>query len=143
MRTPRAVRAWQSADAALAAEIHRRPVGGGADVAMAEDPGWTPHRQFAPEELRYNPITHQVDVFVNVDGDIQKCEPSVGEPRAIGLRQSLGNRRKNIARQGLLWRVALENLETWATQPEKRLVRVQVSVQKAPARLGIWPFLEA
>ena len=34
----------------------------------------------------------QVDVFVNVDGDIQKCEPSVGEPRAIGLRQSLGNR---------------------------------------------------
>ena len=30
-------KAWQSADAALAAEIHRRPVGGGADVAMAED----------------------------------------------------------------------------------------------------------
>ena len=31
------LKAWQSADAALAAEIHRRPVGGGADVAMAED----------------------------------------------------------------------------------------------------------
>eukprot|EP00435_Cladocopium_sp_Y103_P048060 s486_g14.t1 len=86
MRTPRAVRAWQSADAALAAEIHRRPVGGGADVAMAEDPGWTPHRQFAPEELRYNPITHQVDVFVNVDGDIQKCEPSAEEYRQMLVR---------------------------------------------------------
>lgn len=86
MRTPRAVRAWQSADAALAAEIHRRPVGGGADVAMAEDPGWTPHRQFAPEELRYNPITHQVDVFVNVDGDIQKCQPSAEEYRQMLVR---------------------------------------------------------
>ena len=35
-------------------------------------------RQYSPEELVYNPITHQVDVFVNKDGDIQKCEPSAG-----------------------------------------------------------------
>ena len=86
MRTPRAVRAWQSADAAFVAKINRRPVGGGAEVAMAEDPGWSPHRQMAPEELRYNPITHQVDVFVNVDGDIHKCEPSAEEYRQILVR---------------------------------------------------------
>ena len=27
----------------------------------------------------------QVDVFVNVDGDIQKCQPSVGEPQGTQL----------------------------------------------------------
>eukprot|EP00913_Durusdinium_trenchii_P011438 g10741.t1 len=86
VRIPRAVRAWQSADAALAPEIRRRPPGGGADVAVAEDVGWTPNRQFSPEELRYNPITHQVEVFVNVDGNIQKCEPSADEYRQMLIR---------------------------------------------------------
>ncbi|CAJ1358844.1 unnamed protein product [Effrenium voratum] len=86
MRTPRAVRAWQSADEAMAAEIRTRPPGGGPDVAVAEDAGWAPNRQFSPEELRYNPITHQVEVFVNVDGDVQKCLPTAEEYREMLLR---------------------------------------------------------
>ena len=36
VKTPRAIRAWQSAEAAFQAELHRRPVGGGADLAVAE-----------------------------------------------------------------------------------------------------------
>ncbi|CAE7608658.1 DnaJ-1 [Symbiodinium sp. CCMP2456] len=86
MRTPRAVRAWQSADEALVAEVHCKPPGAGPDIAMAEDAGWAPNRQFLPEELRYNPITHEVEVYVNRDGNVQKCEPSAHEYREMVRR---------------------------------------------------------
>ncbi|CAE7353242.1 unnamed protein product [Symbiodinium natans] len=88
MRTPRAVRAWQSADEALVAEVHCKAPGGGPDVAMAEDAGWAPNRQFLPEELRYNPITHEVEVYVNRDGNVQKCEPSAQEYREARVMQA-------------------------------------------------------
>ncbi|CAE7945359.1 DnaJ-1 [Symbiodinium sp. KB8] len=53
---------------------------------MAEDAGWAPNRQFLPEELRYNPITHEVEVYVNRDGNVQKCEPSAHEYREMVRR---------------------------------------------------------
>jgi len=101
MRTPRAVRAWQSADEALVAEAHCKPPGGGPDVAMAEDAGWAPNQQFTPEELRYNPITHEVEVFVNNGGNVQKCEPSAQEYREMVRRLEAAppkkGRRKGLA----------------------------------------------
>ena len=45
-------------------------------------------RQYSPEELVYNPITHQVDVFVNKDGDIHKCEPSAWESKQVSMSRT-------------------------------------------------------
>ncbi|CAJ1358845.1 unnamed protein product [Effrenium voratum] len=83
MRTPRAVRAWQSADEAMAAEIRTRPPGGGPDVAVAEDAGWAPNRQFSPEELRYNPITHQAEEYREMLLRLESAAPHKGRRKGL------------------------------------------------------------
>lgn len=69
-------RAWHSADAAS----------GNPALNVAEDPGWHPARLKNCEEVKYNPILHEVNVYIRKDGQIERAQPSKPELREIMQR---------------------------------------------------------
>eukprot|EP00930_Biecheleria_cincta_P100676 TRINITY_DN92289_c0_g1_i1.p1 TRINITY_DN92289_c0_g1~~TRINITY_DN92289_c0_g1_i1.p1 ORF type:complete len:344 (-),score=43.48 TRINITY_DN92289_c0_g1_i1:104-1135(-) len=83
-------RAWHSADAACA-----NPALNGA-----EDPGWHPARLRNCEEVKYNPILHEVNVYVRKDGHMERAQPSKPELREI-MQRVEKNPRKVGRQKGL------------------------------------------